>query len=83
MNIAHSTEMIEDLKRSDRPRILTQEKEERIIELINSGECETATEVHSTILTQEKEERIIELINSGECETATEIAKMRLRSFDF
>ncbi|CAG8809232.1 24459_t:CDS:2, partial [Cetraspora pellucida] len=81
MNIAHSTVVrlikkatetgkIEDLKRSGRPRILTQEDEERKIELINSGECETATEVHSKFReyfnSKEKQklwERVIEIWN--------------------
>ncbi|CAG8816569.1 5290_t:CDS:2, partial [Cetraspora pellucida] len=44
---ANETGKIEDLKRSGRPKALTQEEEERIVELINSGECEIATEVHS------------------------------------
>ncbi|CAG8842662.1 7862_t:CDS:1, partial [Racocetra persica] len=44
---ARDTGKIEDLERSGCPKVLTQEEERRIIELINSGECETATEIYS------------------------------------
>ncbi|CAG8472424.1 6454_t:CDS:2 [Cetraspora pellucida] len=44
---ANETGKIEDLKRSGHSKALKQEKEERIVELINFGECETATEVYS------------------------------------
>ncbi|CAG8674040.1 4809_t:CDS:1, partial [Dentiscutata heterogama] len=37
---ASETGKIEDLERSGHPRVLTQEEEERIVELINSGEYE-------------------------------------------
>ncbi|CAG8730443.1 17562_t:CDS:1, partial [Cetraspora pellucida] len=43
----NETGKIEDLKRSGCLKSLRQEEEKRIIELINSRECEIATEIYS------------------------------------